>query len=155
MSRINGARGIAYMSIASGAPASPVAYVSDWLISIAQTWTEVTGIGAKCKEYVTGIPAVSGGFSGWYDDASSQAYVAARDGVPRSFYLYPDPGLDPGACFYGMIIPDFTVAGGVQDAVAVSCSWSAAGVILLSPADGDLQDEAYQDILDEAYGVMS
>jgi hypothetical protein len=38
----------------------------------------------------------------------------------------------------------------------MKCSWRAAGPIELSEAiAGVLQDEAYNDILDEAYGVMS
>ena len=153
--RIDGARGIVYMGIAAGSAASPVAYISDWTVSIAQTWIEVTGCNSPEKEYTTGIPEVSGEFSGWYDDASSQTYIAARDGIPRNFYLYPAPADIPGLCFSGMILPDFSVTGGVQSAAAVKCAWKAAGPVLLSAATTVLQDEAYQDILDQAYGVMS
>ena len=156
MARIDGARGIAYMAIASGAAASPVAFVSDWTVSVTATRTEVTPLGAIQKSWIAGVTEFSGDFSGWYDDATSQTYIAATDGVPRNFYLYPNTqGPDASQFFYGMILPDFAVGAGVQEAAAVKCSWSAAGAILRSPADADLQDEAWQDILDQAYGVMS
>jgi hypothetical protein len=154
--RIPGTRGVVYMAIAAGAAASPVAYVEEWSVSVAQTWIDITGCNSPEKEYTTGTPEVSGDFSGWYDDASSQTYIAARDGIPRSFYLYPDQVDAPGQCFFGLILPDFAVTGGVQAAVTMKCSWRAAGPIELSPSiAGVLQDEAYNDILDEAYGVMS
>lgn len=154
--RIPGTRGVVYLAATTTAAASPVTFVSDWTVSVAQTWIDVTGCGAAQKEYVTGIPDVSGSFSGWYDDATSQTYLAARDGLPRSFYLYPDQRDAPGECFYGSVIADFAVAGGVQAAVAMTCAWRAAGPVELSAAiAGVLQDEAYNDILDQAYGVMS
>jgi hypothetical protein len=128
--RIHGRNGIAYVGIASGAAASPVAYLSTWSINFAVDQPEVTAMGDTNKIYVAGLPDASGDFGGFYDDSSRQLYTAARDGVARPFYLYPDLVLDPNQYWFGQILPDFSVTGGVSAAVAIKSAWKAASAIL-------------------------
>jgi len=78
--------------------------------------------------YVAGLPDASGDFSGFYDTTTTQTYAAATDGLPRNFYLYPST-LVATEYFYGTIIPDFAVTGGVAAAVAIKSTWNAASSI--------------------------
>ena len=62
---------------------------------------DVTAFLDQNKVYVAGLPDASGDFTGFWDDATSQTYVAAVDGLPRNFYLYPNITTDPNAYFFG------------------------------------------------------
>jgi hypothetical protein len=128
MSRIHGRNGRIYMAIASGGVASPLPFFATWSINFATEKSEVTAMGDSNKVYVAGLPDASGEFAGFYDDATAQTYTAATDGVARAFYLYPST-LNTGQYFWGTVLPDFNVNGGVGGAVEVSASWNAASTI--------------------------
>jgi len=130
MARIHGKSGVVYVGIASGAAASPVAFLNDWSVNLVLETAEVTAFGDQNKVYVAGLPDCTGDFTGWYDDATSQLYIATRDGVARNFYLYPNSVNDPNQYFFGTIFPDFQVSGGISKAVDVKSTWKAASAIL-------------------------
>lgn len=132
MSRIHGRNGRVYIGIASGAEASPLPFVATWSINFATDKAEVTAMGDSNKTYVAGLPDASGEFSGFYDDATNQTYTAAVDGVARKFYLYPDQTATT-KYFFGTVLPDFSVNGGVGDSVQISASWNAASSIVKVP----------------------
>ena len=129
MARIHGRRGRIYFGVASdSASASPLPFFATWSMNFATDKAEVTAMGDDNKIYVSGLPDASGQFSGFFDDATAQTYTAATDGLARKFYLYPSI-LSNSIYFFGTILADFSVDGGVGDAVKVSSSWSAASVI--------------------------
>lgn len=134
--RLHGRNGIIYVGIASGSAASPVAYLNDWSINFQVDQVEVTAFGDPNKLYVAGLPDASGDFSGFYDDQSRQLYTAARDGVGRNFYLYPSITFDPNQYFFGQILPDFSVTGGIAAAVAIKSTWKAASGIFKYDSSG-------------------
>ena len=128
MARIHGRNGILYSGIASGSAASPIAFMSDWTINFTVDKVDVTAMGDKTKIYVAGLPDAAGDFSGWYDDATSQSYIAATDGIARNFYLYPNTN-NLVNYFFGTFFPDFSVAGGVGAAVSVKGTWAAGSIV--------------------------
>jgi hypothetical protein len=130
VARLHGKSGIVYVGIASGAVASPIAFLTDWNINFTVDQPEVTAFGDKNKIYVSGLPDASGDFSGFYDDASQQLYTAARDGIARNFYLYPSTVADPQMYWFGSILPDFAVSGGIAAAISVKANWKASSAIL-------------------------
>jgi hypothetical protein len=137
MTRIHGKGGMVYMGIASGAVASPVAFLSDWTINFTVDQPEVTSFGDANKIYVSGLPDASGDFSGFYDDATRQLYTAARDGVARNFYLYPNTQTDPNMYWFGAILPDFAIAGGIGAPISIKSTWKAStAVIKYDPTGG-------------------
>lgn len=119
-----------YVGIASGAAASPIAYLSDWTITFAVDQPEVTAFGDLNKIYVSGLPDASGTLNGFFDDQSRQIYTAARDGVARNFYLYPNQITDPLMYWFGQILPDFEVDGGIAAALTIKSSWKASTNVL-------------------------
>ncbi len=126
MSRIHGRNGIIYIGIngpggggsgiTAGQMASPMAFLTDW------------------------SPDASGDFSGFYDTATAQTYVAATDGLSRNMYLYPSTvgsqGTSPGQYFFGTVLPDYSVSGGVSAAVSLKSTWNAASPVIRYPASG-------------------
>lgn len=87
--------------------------------------------------WVSGLPDASGDFTGFYDTSTAQTYVSATDGLPRSFYLYPSalPTQLP-QYFWGTILPDFSITGGVTAAVSLKSTWNAASRIQRYPVYG-------------------
>ena len=54
-----------------------------------------------------------------------QTYLAAVDGLPRNYCLYPSTNTTSNY-FFGTILPDYSVAGGVATAVSVKSTFNAA-----------------------------
>jgi hypothetical protein len=150
MGRIHGRNGMVYMGITSAGGANPVAsplaFVSDWTINFTVAKVDVTALGDTNLVWVAGLPDASGDFTGFFDTATGQTYSAAVDGQPRAFYLYPTlvaanggPGnatVSPGEYFFGTILPDFAVSGGVASAVTMKSSWNAASQVQRYPVNG-------------------
>jgi hypothetical protein len=146
MSRIHGRNGIAYVAITGNGTflttdvASPMAFLSDWSINFVVNKVDVTSMGDQNLIWVAGLPDASGDFTGFYDTATAQTYVAATDGLPRNFYLYPSTlGAQAGPIgqyFFGQILPDYAVAGGVAAAVSLKSTWNAATRIQRYPVSG-------------------
>jgi hypothetical protein len=129
MARIHGRNGRVYMNLASGGTPEPVAFLSSWSINFTVDKVDVTAFGDTNKIYVGGLPDAAGEFSGFYDDATTQVYTAAVDGIQRKFYLYPN-NLTTSQYWFGAVLPDFKVNGAVSGAVEISSSWNAASPIL-------------------------
>lgn len=129
MARIHGRRGRIYLGIASdSADASPLPFIATWSLNATTPKIDVTAMEDNNMVYVAGLPDASGEFSGFFDDASAQTYTAATDGLPRKFYLYPNRS-SATTYWFGTILPDFSVNGGVDSAVQISASWNAASTI--------------------------
>lgn len=131
MARIAGKGGRVYMALASGGTAEPIAFLRSWSINFTTDKNDVTALGDANKVYVADLPDAQGTFDGFYDDATVQTYTAATDGLARKFYLYPNTTGAPGTgqYFFGNILPDFSVTGGVGDSVNISSSWNAASAV--------------------------
>ena len=140
MSRIHGRNGIVYLGVNPADAASPMAFLSDWSINFSVAKVDVTCMGDQNLIWVAGLPDASGDFSGFFDTATAQTYVAAQDGQPRNFYLYPSTlgsqGANPGQYFFGQILPDYSLAGGVAAAVSLKSTWNAATKISRYPTSG-------------------
>jgi hypothetical protein len=140
VSRIHGRNGIAYIGVNPADLAAPMAFLSDWSINFVVNKVDVTTMGDQNLIWVAGLPDASGDFSGFYDTATAQTYVAATDGLPRNFYLYPSTlgvqGAAPGQYFFGQILPDYSLAGGVTAAVSLKSTWNAATRISRYPTTG-------------------
>lgn len=129
MSRIAGRRGRIYIGIADDtATAEPLPFIAKWSLNFSTDKIDVTALEDSNKTYLADLPDASGDFSGFYDDATNQTYTAAVDGLPRKFYLYPSL-LKTTQYFFGTILPDMKIDGGVGDAVAISATWSANSAI--------------------------
>ncbi len=128
MGRIHGRAGRLYCGIASGGTAEPIAFLTKWGAEFSTDKVDVTALGDNNKTYVSGLSDAKGTFNGWYDDATAQLYTASQDGVARKFYLYPN-NATVTSYFFGTGLFDFSVSGGVEEAVAISGAWAAASAV--------------------------
>src|SRR2546423_7421522 len=107
-----------------------MAFQTDGPISFPVAKGDVTAMLDSNLIYVSGLPDASGDFTGFYDTATAQTYVAAVDGLPRNFYLYPSnlaAQMSPvPQYFFGTILPDYSLAGGVTAAASLKSTWNAA-----------------------------
>lgn len=134
MARDHGRNGRVYFGITQtagvSAAASPLPFQASWSINQVTDKQEVTSFGDPNKVYVAGLPDSSGDFSGFLDDASSQTFVAALDGIPRNFYLYPNVSAFPNNLYwFGQIIADASSDGAVGGPVNFKSTWNAASAI--------------------------
>jgi hypothetical protein len=120
--------------------AAPMSFLSDWAVNFTVDKVDVSAMGDLNHTYVAGLPDASGTFSGWFDTATAQTYVAATDGLARNFYLYPSTLAamigPPGQYFFGQVLPDYSLAGGSDVAVSLTSTWNAAGRIQRYPVYG-------------------
>lgn len=128
MSRIAGRSGRLYANVTSAGTAEPIMFIKQWSINFATDKIDVTAMGDTGKVYVAGLPDAAGDYQGWYDDATSQFYSAAVDGVARKFYLYPS-NLTTTQYWFGTAIFDYSVSAAVDGAIDISGSWSAASTV--------------------------
>jgi hypothetical protein len=127
--RIHGKKGIILLGLHSGDVAQPVAFLSQWNINFVPEYADATAYGDANRIYVPQADTVSGDFEGYYDDRTVQSYVAAKDGLPRDFALYPDSS-NPGTFWSGsVIVTSFAAATSVADATRITSAWAAAGPI--------------------------
>jgi hypothetical protein len=129
MARIHGRNGQVYMGIAAGALASPLPFQASWTMNMVVNKSDVTAFGDGNTVYVAGLPDASGDFGGFMDDATSQTYIAAVDGLPRSFYLYPNITADPLTYWFGTILGDFSADGAIGGPVNFKSTWNAASKV--------------------------
>jgi|SRR5690242_8399410 len=130
MARHHGRNGRVYMGATNGAVATPLPFQASWSINQTTDKQDVTAFGDGNKIYVAGLPDSSGDFSGFLDDATSQTFVAAIDGLSRNFYLYPDVSLFPNNWYwFGQILVDASADGAVGGPVNFKASWNAASLV--------------------------
>lgn len=128
MARLAGRNGRLYMGIASAtAVAEPIAFISKLNTDFGTANIKVTAFGDAHDMYVSGLPDPGGSFTGFYDNATSQTYTAATDGIARRFYAYPD--ITGTQYWFGTAIFDFKCAWSVDGSVDISGDWKPATAI--------------------------
>jgi len=126
VARRHGRNGQVYVGLTTAAAASPMPFQASWTINMVVAKQDVTAFGDGNMVYVAGLPDASGDFGGFMDDATSQTYIAAVDGLARNFYLYPDATNSPNVYWFGTILPDFSADGAIGGAVNFKSTWNAA-----------------------------
>ena len=154
MPRRHGRNGAVYLAATSGAAASPVTFQAAWTVDVTADKTDVTTWADSQHVYVAELPDISGSFTGFLDDATSQTYVAASDGLPRAFCLYPDTVNSPAVYFAGTVIADFSGGGASAGPVTVAATWGAEAGVRRYPLPGLLDETATAEITDEGGGII-
>lgn len=126
MAKKSGRNAAVFFDVAGGGSASLLPGINKYTLDSSTEQLDVTSFEDTTKTYVADIPDASGTFSGFWDDATEQTYTAAVDGLPRKFYLYPDKRNLATTYWFGTIYADFSIDGGLGQAVNVSATWKAA-----------------------------
>lgn len=102
--------------------------MSAWSISLARDRVEVTAFGDTNKQYVQGLPDVSGTFSGFWDDTEDTMFTAADSADGTKIYLYPDAANAATKYWYGPAFLDISdVTTEVSGAVTAAGTFIAKG----------------------------
>ena len=123
--RIHGRNGRIYAASTSSGAATPQMFISTWAVNFATDKAKVTAQGDTSHVYVSGLPDVSGTYSGFFDADGGQFYTAAVDGIARPMYLYPVASVTT-KYWFGTALFDFNVDLSVEGAAATTGSWAAA-----------------------------
>lgn len=134
MARRHGRNAALYINLTQGGTPEPVAFFRGGGMSQTADRVEVTATNEENKVYVQGIPDATGTADFWFDDATVQTYSAAKDGVARKFYFYPDRSNTPTLYWYGTAFFDFNITTAVDGAIEGSTSWAAASAVTRQPA---------------------
>ena len=126
--RLHGRNGLIYLSVHNGDAASPLTYLNSWAITWTPETSDITTLADTQHVHVDELPDVAGTFTGFLDDATSQTYIAAVDGLPRSMFLYPD-STNMSRYFSGPVLADLAVSGSASAAVSITVNWVAAGLV--------------------------
>lgn len=126
MARYHGKRGVVYISPGSTSDAVAAVGLNSWSLNMPTDKVEVTAFGDTNKQYVQGLPDVSGNLAGWWDDTSDQLYDASRAADGVNLYLYPASNAS-GKYWYGPAWVDFSIDVGHDKGVAVSAAFVARG----------------------------
>lgn len=127
--RFHGRNARLYGAITSGGTATPIVFLSKIDMQNSTDRPEVTAFGDSNKTYLSGLPDDKGSYSGWQDLAGADFYTAARDGVARKFYLYPDTANAPGTYWFGTAFFDIAFSFDVSAGASTSGNWTAASDI--------------------------
>ena len=125
MARLPGRNGRLYLALTSAGTAEPVAFISSWSFSASVDKLDVTAFGDAGKVTLAGLPEQTGQFAGFYDDATTQAYTAAVDGLARKFYFYPNT-LTNTQYWFGSAIFDMQIDQAVGDSIKISGNFANA-----------------------------
>jgi len=92
MARTHGRHGRLYIGATTSAAASPVGATKSWTLDAQTDYVDATAQGDSSKVSVAGLPGGSGSFEAILDTAvyNGDVFTAARDGLSRKFYAYPD-----------------------------------------------------------------
>jgi hypothetical protein len=126
VARYHGKKGVVYMSATGSGAAVTVVGLNNWSLNMPTDKVEVTAFGDTNKQYVQGLPDVSGDIAGWWDDTSDQLYDASRSSDGVKMYLYPSSDVAT-KYWYGPAWVDFSIETGNEAGVSVSGSFVANG----------------------------
>jgi hypothetical protein len=121
MSRHSGRFGKIYID------GSPVGTIKSFKLSLKRKQTDVTCMGDLNEVQVMGLPAVSGSYTGVWDDADSVAFNAQKKTTYAQIVLYLDYTNNPEKYAYGPCWLDMDIDTAVDKSVDTSGSFTAAG----------------------------
>ena len=129
MARVAGRSGHIYVQ-QNAADAAPLAYVNKWALNASVDRFDVSAFGDTVTQYVAGLAAASGTFSGFLDDTattgSQYLFSLTAAGVARKVYLYPTTPSTSGPYFFGTAFIDVNYSVDVTGANTIDGSFSAA-----------------------------
>ena len=126
MARYHGRKGVVYISTSGSTAAVAAVALRSWQLNMPTDKVEVTAFGDVNKQYVVGLPDVSGTLAGWWDDQSDQLYDASRSTDGVKLYLYPSSDAT-SKYWYGPAWVDFTIDVSNDQGVSISAAFSANG----------------------------
>lgn len=127
MARTPGRFGRIYLAATDSGSARPVGATRSWTIDAQSEQYDATAQGDTSKTFGAGLPGGSGSFEAFYDSSSyaGDVFTAARDGLARKMYAYPD-ATDSSKYWFCTAFVSASVSSDVGGMTTVSGKFSAA-----------------------------
>lgn len=122
--RYHGKSGAVYIGTTSAAVPTVIT-MATWSLSMTRDRVDVTSFQDANKQYVQGLPDISGDISGFWDDTSDVLYDAAASVGAVKMYLYPSTAA-ASKYWYGTAFLDFKINNAVSGAVEISGTFAGA-----------------------------
>ena len=134
MARRHGSKGEILLSeSATGTPAPTlIASMNAWSLSLARDKEDVTAFGDTNKQYVQGLPDISGSLGGWWDVADIRIFEISLGDLACFLKLVPST-LDATYFFSGPAYLDGSVDVSATGAISVSSEFVSAGDWAMDP----------------------
>jgi hypothetical protein len=137
MARRHGSYGQILMDDAPPAePGTPtpvlVASMNSWSLDLARDRADVTAFGDTNKQYVQGLPDISGDLGGFWDAPNIEIFRVALGDTAAFLKLIPS-SLDPTYFFSGLAFLDANIEVDAGGAVTLGGSFAGAGPWTLEP----------------------
>ena len=126
MARYHGRKGVVYISTSGSGTAAAAVALRSWTLNMPTDKVETTAFGDSNKQYVQGLPDVSGQLAGFWDDTWDNLYDASRSTDGVKLYLYPSSDA-PTKYWYGPAWVDFSIDVASDQGVTISANFSANG----------------------------
>lgn len=133
MANIHGKNAVIYLGAAGGS-AINIAEQADWSIDMDIATADTSSLNQTWKQSVKGMLGWSGTFSGNFDTASTQLWLAAISNVAEKFYLYITSA-SMTQYYYGTAWVQLTkiAAGGVAAKANNSFKLTGTGALSANP----------------------
>ena len=132
--RHHGSKGQVKMDPTGGATATAVGALNSWSLDMDRDKEDDTCFGDTTKQYVLGLPDVSGEIGGVWDESVSPAFLRVALGdVPVLLELVPST-LNPTHFFTGLAYLSASIECAADGAVTISGKFVVAGDWTLEPA---------------------
>ncbi len=126
MARYAGKKGRIMMSTSLSGTAVAVANIRSYSLSYETEGIDVTAMGDTNKQYVQGLPDVTGDLTFLWDDSDSTPYDASQSADGVKMYIYPSTDALT-RYFYGTAWVDYSLEQAHDGAVEGSATFRAAG----------------------------
>lgn len=125
--RVHGRHGRLYLGATDSGEATPVAATKSWAIDAQTDYVDATAQGDTSKVSVAGLPGGSGSFEAFYETGSysGNVFTAARDGLARKMYAYPDAS-DSSKYWFTTAFISGNISSPVDGITSVSGTFAAA-----------------------------
>lgn len=131
MARIHGRFGRIYIGATDSAAASPVAATKGWDLDASTDYSDATAQGDLSKQSGAGLPGGSGSFEAFYETGTygGNVFTAARDGLARKFYAYPDASVNT-SYWFGTAFFSGKISSQVDGMTTISATFAGASDIV-------------------------
>ena len=126
MAILTGRNGQVLYDPSGGSTPTAIISLNQWTASFKTDKTEVTCFGDVNKVYIPGQKDVSGTVAGYWNSAETTLFEAADATTPGLLKLVPN-STEATYFWSGLAYMDADIDVSVNDAPAVSGTWSAAG----------------------------
>lgn len=117
---------IVYLAEDGSAEASELLGASEWTLDMATDTVEVTSFGDSNKQYVQGLPDLTGTINGFVKEDEDKWFKAQRSTAPVKVYLYWSRNM-PSKYAYGTAWLSISMSNTVTSANEIAASYVAGG----------------------------